>query len=66
VLLTNDVFNVNNRFYIWLMGKAEAGSAGEQLARNSPFDWNGQQGWSFMLQPFFDVFQESMPLKTHF
>jgi len=40
------------------MGKAEAGSAGEHLARNSPFDWNGHEGWSFTLQPFFDVFQE--------
>jgi len=29
------------------LGKAEAGSAGEQPVRNSPCDWNGQKGWGF-------------------
>ena len=28
-------------FILYLTGKAEAGSAGEQPARNNLFDWNG-------------------------
>ena len=31
------------RFTLDLTGKAEASSAGEQLARNNLFDWNGQK-----------------------
>jgi hypothetical protein len=33
------------RFTLDLTGKAEAGSAGEQLARINLFDWNGQRDW---------------------
>jgi putative transposase len=44
--------------------EAEAGSAGEQLARNNPTDWNGQ-GHSTEC-PFIEInpFQEFMPNKT--
>jgi len=30
-------------------GKAEAGSAGEQLARINLFDWNGQRDWGNLI-----------------
>jgi hypothetical protein len=49
------------------MGKAEAGSAGEQPARNSPFDWNGHKGWRLITSTFFYApFQELMPKKNSF
>jgi hypothetical protein len=48
-----------------LIGKAEASSAGEQLARNNLSDWNGQ-GQGEMFWPFFVSFQEFMPLKNSF
>ena len=31
------------KYYFCLSGKAEAGSAGEQPARNNLIDWNGQK-----------------------
>jgi len=47
-----------------LIGKAEASSAGEQLARNNLSDWNGQLRSGAKSDLF--AFQEFMPLKTHF
>jgi len=38
---------------LFLSGKAEAGSAGEQPARNNLIDWNGQKGWGRMTSTFF-------------
>jgi hypothetical protein len=47
------VFKRKSDYYFYSTGKAEAGSAGEQPARNSLFDWNGQRGCSNLLQPLF-------------
>jgi hypothetical protein len=50
-----------------LTGKAEAGSAGEQLARNNLSDWNGQWGGNFFTALFFDEpFQEFYAFKKFF
>jgi len=48
---------------LYLTGKAEAGSAGEQLARNNLSDWNGQWGGNFLLPYFLTSHSKSfMPL----
>jgi hypothetical protein len=39
--------------HLYISGKAEAGSAGEQPARNNLIDWNGQKGCGYRLQPLF-------------
>jgi hypothetical protein len=66
------IINPNSALYysnFISIGKAEASSAGEQLARNSLFDWNGQrrsgllESWPFV---FSGSFHEPMPVKNSF
>jgi hypothetical protein len=47
-----------------VIGKAEASSAGEQLARNNLSDWNGQLRSERIVLAFIVPFQKFMPSKT--
>jgi hypothetical protein len=54
--------------HLYISGKAEAGSAGEQPARNNLIDWNGQQRLWLSAATFIFFFDHSGRLcleKTH-